>query len=145
LAISSQEARSSVGNELSVLLAKEQDSSMHHLLRGNKLEEKKWIWKLPYELRIALRNARIVYLRTIQKLTSKMFKTYLIYDCARCEDCGRNVHDFSVPDELWIKVYGSDGGILCFDCFCDRADRKFHFKWRMKWTKEGWDWYKVSN
>ena len=45
--------------------------------------------------------------------------------CARCEDCGRIVKDFSVPDELWIKVYGSCGGILCYTCF----------RWRM--VKQG--------
>ena len=58
-----------------------------------------------------------------------MFKTYpLIEDCGRCEDCGRNVHDFLVPDELWREVYGNDGGILCYDCFCDRLNKKGIYK-----------------
>lgn len=60
-----------------------------------------------------------------------LFKTYpLIEDCGRCEDCGRNVHDFRMPDKLWEVVYGNDGGLLCYDCFCNRADEIFHFKWR---------------
>jgi len=62
-----------------------------------------------------------------QWLNHHFLKTYrLIEDCARCDDCGRNVHDFSASDELWAKVTGHEngGGILCYDCFCDKADRK---------------------
>jgi len=59
-----------------------------------------------------------------QKANRKLLKTYpLIEDHARCEDCGRNVHDFHVPDEIWIKVYGNEAGTLCYDCFCDRSDK----------------------
>ena len=70
------------------------------------------------------------------KLNKHLLKTYpLIEDCARCEDCGRNVHDFSVPDDLWQQVYGSNDGILCYDCFCNRADEKFRSKWRISFPK----------
>lgn len=66
-----------------------------------------------------------------------LLKTYpLIEDCARCDDCGRNVHDFLVPTELWIEVWGNEGGILCYDCFCNRADEKFRQKWRMEISTE---------
>lgn len=65
-----------------------------------------------------------------------LLKTYpLIEDCARCRDCGRNVHDFHVPDDLWMKVIGSPNGVWCYDCFCNRADEKFRFKWRMSFEK----------
>lgn len=75
---------------------------------------------------------RIVYYQILQWLLRKVFKTYpLIYDCSRCEDCGRNVHDFIVPDDVWLDIYGSDSGILCYDCFCDRSDRKYHCKRRI--------------
>ena len=68
----------------------------------------------------------------LKRLNRRVLKTYrLIEDCARCEDCGRNVHDFTVPDKVWRQVYGSDGGILCYDCFADRCDRRFGVKWRM--------------
>ncbi len=75
-----------------------------------------------------------------QKLNRRFLKTYpLIEDCARCEECGRNVHDFNVPDDIWLKVHGNDAGILCYDCFANKADEKFDFKWRMdleeKWRK----------
>ncbi|NLD50550.1 MAG: hypothetical protein GX660_25695 [Clostridiaceae bacterium] len=73
-----------------------------------------------------------------QKINRKFLKTYsLIEDCGRCEDCGRNVHDFSAPDEIWNKVYGDDSGILCYDCFCNKADETLGFKWRMS-LKENW-------
>jgi len=45
-------------------------------------------------------------------------------ECARCEDCGRAVHDFIAPDELWYEAYGSESGVLCYDCFCERLTQK---------------------
>jgi len=67
-------------------------------------------------------------------LNKKLLKTYpLIEDCARCRDCGRNVHDFIVPDKIWNIVIGRDGGgVWCYDCFCNRADEKLGLKWRME-------------
>ena len=44
--------------------------------------------------------------------------------CAKCEDCGRTVHDFIAPDDLWIEAYGGPNGILCYDCFCERLAQK---------------------
>jgi len=67
----------------------------------------------------------IYLVRLINWLNRKLLKTYpLIEDCARCRDCGRNVHDYKVPDEIWNAVIGSPNGVWCYDCFCDRADRK---------------------
>lgn len=63
-------------------------------------------------------------------INERILKTYpLIKDCARCRDCGRNVHDFTVPDDLWYNVVGLEI-VLCYDCFADRADRKTGMKWR---------------
>lgn len=71
-----------------------------------------------------------------QKLNKKFLKTYeLIEDCARCRDCGRNVHDFHAPNEIWLKVIGKEDGVWCYDCFCDRADRKLGYKWRLHLEK----------
>lgn len=68
----------------------------------------------------------------LQWINRHVLKTYpLIEDCARCWDCGRNVHDFDVPDELWERVVNKEI-VLCYDCFCDRADRKLGTKWRFK-------------
>jgi len=81
---------------------------------------------------------RIYWWNIIRWLNRHLLKTYpLIEDCARCMDCGRNVHDFIVPDDLWLKVVGSPRGVLCYDCFCNRADEKLGVKWRMEiieWT-----------
>jgi len=72
----------------------------------------------------------------LQWVNKKILKTYsLIEDCARCWDCGRNVHDFNVPDELWEETINKEI-VLCYDCFCDRADRKIGTKWRFKLTEK---------
>jgi len=51
------------------------------------------------------------------------------------------VHDFHVPDDLWLAVIGSPNGVWCYDCFADRADEKLRIKWRWglveKWRTEG--------
>lgn len=48
----------------------------------------------------------------------------LIADCAKCQDCRDPVHDFHAPDDLWMEVVGDADGVLCWDCFADRANRK---------------------
>jgi len=80
-----------------------------------------------------------VFYWKIMRLFNRYFlKTYpLIEDCARCRDCGRNVHDFIVPDKLWLQVIGTPNGVWCYDCFCNRADEKLRVKWRM--TKKSLD------
>ena len=84
---------------------------------------------------------RIYFWNILRWLNRHLLKTYsLIEDCARCVDCGRNVHDFHVPDELWLKIIGSPRGVLCYDCFCNRADEKLRVKYRMEvfaWSKNG--------
>ncbi len=90
-------------------------------------------------LRIFNEFGRIYVWKILRFFNRYFLKTYqLIEDCARCRDCGRNVHDFTVPDWLWIKVWGNDGGILCYDCFANRSDEIFRFKWRMS-LNEKWN------
>lgn len=57
-------------------------------------------------------------------LSPLLFYTYENYDCGRCRDCGRNVHDFHVEDDLWEKVIGQKNGVWCYDCFVDKARKK---------------------
>lgn len=81
--------------------------------------------------RYTKKMCRIYYWNLWQWVNRKLLKTYpLIEECARCGDCGRNVHDFHVPDDVWMDVIGSDEGVWCYDCFCDRAERK-GIHWRM--------------
>ncbi len=69
----------------------------------------------------------------LQWINSHVLFTYpLIQDCARCRDCGRNVHDYQIPDKIWLEVIGSENGVWCYDCFCNKADEKFGFKWRLR-------------
>lgn len=38
-----------------------------------------------------------------------------------CKHCGRQVHDFVVPDSVWLQVARRIrvGNVLCYDCFCE--------------------------
>jgi hypothetical protein len=40
-----------------------------------------------------------------------------------CKDCGRDVHDFIAPDDIWSITDQTipDGHVLCYDCFCERC------------------------
>jgi len=42
-----------------------------------------------------------------------------------CKCCGRKVHDFAAPDDVWLKVATRIrvGNVLCYDCFCETALR----------------------
>ena len=81
-------------------------------------------------IKYTLKCLRIYWWNILQLINRNVLTTYpLIEDCARCRDCGRNVHDFHVPDELWSKVIGGEG-VWCYDCFCNRADEKLGMKWR---------------
>jgi len=87
---------------------------------------------------------RIYWWNLLQWLNRHLLITYpLIEDCARCRDCGRNVHDFHVPDNLWLLVIPNSDGVWCYDCFCDRADRMMGQKWRLELT-EVWYCQKIS-
>lgn len=69
----------------------------------------------------------------LQWFNEHVLITYpLIKDCARCRDCGRNVHDFHVPDYIWMRAMGQEEGVWCYDCFCNRADKKLGMKWRVE-------------
>jgi len=75
----------------------------------------------------------------IHWINRHLLKTYpLIEECARCRDCGRNVHDFLVPDTLWLNVTKNPDIVLCYDCFCNRADKEMRIKWRMDFRKIFW-------
>lgn len=55
-----------------------------------------------------------VYLKLIRRKFSKNVNSF-------CKVCGREVHDFSVPDIVWenIDPHIKRGHTLCYDCFCD--------------------------
>jgi hypothetical protein len=38
-----------------------------------------------------------------------------------CKMCGRDVHDYIAPDDVWRKVEPEikSGDVLCYDCFCE--------------------------
>lgn len=38
-----------------------------------------------------------------------------------CKECGRDVHDFIAPDDIWNRVdeHIKLGHVLCYDCFCE--------------------------
>jgi hypothetical protein len=38
-----------------------------------------------------------------------------------CKVCGRDVHDFIAPGDVWQKVEPliKRGNVVCYDCFCE--------------------------
>lgn len=42
-----------------------------------------------------------------------------------CKRCGRTVHDYAAPDDVWRRVrpHIKHGDVLCYDCFCDVCQR----------------------
>jgi hypothetical protein len=61
-----------------------------------------------------------------------------------CERCGRCFRlAYSVDDEIWEAVYGSEDGCLCPECFLVLAEKQYvyvepeHFDWLSIFTKEG--------
>lgn len=83
---------------------------------------------------------RIYSWNILQWINRRVLKTYPSNpECARCRDCGRTVHDYIMPNDIWNtviagtpKLYLSDGtedsegagGVWCYDCFCERAREK---------------------
>lgn len=59
------------------------------------------------------------YLRVSYKLFKRRYFTIDSF----CKECGRDVHDFSVPDDIWklIDKTIKHGHILCYDCFCEKC------------------------
>lgn len=77
-------------------------------------------------------NFRILRFNLWQKLNNHYLQTYKPNDSfTRCDECGRDVHDFQVPDELWYAIEGNEAGTLCYDCFCDKTEKKLGKSWRM--------------
>lgn len=61
------------------------------------------------------------HLRVLLKLLLRHF--FLLP--AFCKMCGRTVHDFIAPGEIWIKVTPliKHGNIVCYDCFCELCQK----------------------
>lgn len=62
---------------------------------------------------------RFVYLvRVLLKLLRRKFSPAVP---EFCKQCGRNVHSFIAPDDVWAQVdpHIRWGHVLCYDCFCE--------------------------
>lgn len=47
----------------------------------------------------------------------------LSWEGEHCQSCGRGYSDvWSVPDDLWVRVVGSLGGLRCTNCFINEAN-----------------------
>lgn len=68
---------------------------------------------IPLSIKRILRRIKYVFL--FRSLSWKY------ESCTDCGHCFRLV--WSVDDEIWNKVMGSGDGILCLDCFIDRAEK----------------------
>lgn len=59
-----------------------------------------------------------------------------------CRRCGRTVHDFDAPDEVWeaVRVHIKQGNTLCYDCFCELCARNgLPTVWRLVGLDEKWE------
>ena len=67
---------------------------------------------------------RLVIKRLYRRLKYVFLFRSLTWRYESCTDCG---HCFrlvwSVKDEIWNKVMGNGNGILCLDCFVERAKK----------------------
>jgi len=58
----------------------------------------------------------------LTRIYFKYFKSRVLHldTDSFCKHCGRDVHDFMAPDEVWEKVEShTKADVLCYDCFCD--------------------------
>ncbi len=48
-----------------------------------------------------------------------ILRHFLLLD-SFCRHCGRKVHDYSAPDDIWAEIepHIKRGKTLCYDCFC---------------------------
>ena len=53
----------------------------------------------------------------------KLFLRKFIVMASFCKECGRQVHDFSAPNDVWLKIDPliKYGHVLCYDCFCEKC------------------------
>jgi NMD protein affecting ribosome stability and mRNA decay len=53
----------------------------------------------------------------------KLLKRKCFVTNSFCKECGRDVHDFSVSDEIWKSIDKTIkyGHVLCYDCFCEKC------------------------
>ena len=58
----------------------------------------------------------------------KLFKLKIlsIPTVSFCKNCGRNVRDYSAPDDVWEKIKPQIklGDTLCYECFSDACEKK---------------------
>jgi len=83
----------------------------------------------PFGLKVKRFAGRtIIFIKRVAR--ALRFLPVFILDAAReegesCVSCGRVYRmAWSVPDDLWISVYGSENGCLCPCCFIRKANDK---------------------
>lgn len=57
------------------------------------------------------------------RISYKLLKRKYFATNSFCKECGRDVNDFSVRDDIWDRVDKTikRGHILCYDCFCKKC------------------------
>lgn len=59
----------------------------------------------------------------ILRVYLKLLLRHFFHIDSFCKDCGRDVHDFSVSDDIWNQIDKTIkyGHTLCYDCFCEHC------------------------
>ena len=67
------------------------------------------------------RSYKVIRVIISIKLLSKLLVSRFFLLPSFCKRCGRTVHDFSAPDEIWVAIEKDieHGNVLCYDCFCE--------------------------
>lgn len=91
-----------------------------------------------YEIRVRFKRV----LRLLPRPVCLWLQAHTTLMDSYCKECGRNVHDFVAPDEVWEKVEPliKHGTVLCYDCFCEKCKAISVFPvWRLVPLEEGGD------
>ena len=71
----------------------------------------------------------------------KLLKRRFLLIPSFCKHCGRDVHDFSVPDKVWqlVDLRIRHGHTLCYDCFCEVCQQiGLPVIWRLVKVSSAW-------
>lgn len=57
------------------------------------------------------------------RICYKLIKRKFFLVPSFCKKCGKDVHDFIVPDDIWDEInrHIKYGHVLCYNCFCEKC------------------------
>ena len=63
--------------------------------------------------------------RVLRRILNVFDSEAITWECESCNRCGICYRlPYRMKDEVWVRVVGHEGGLLCFDCFIRTAEEK---------------------